>query len=150
MTKNQDLLAGGLFLLLGVGASLSSLSYALGTVRRMGPGYFPLLLGLLLAGLGVALMVQAWRKGTIEPVEWGSLKPPLFVLGGLALFGLTLSTAGFVVANALFIGVTSYAGREFRLREAVLLATILTGMAVLVFVIGLNLQIPLWPAFTGL
>lgn len=150
MTRNQDLMAGGLFALIGMATSLSSLGYALGTMRRMGPGYFPLLLGILLAGLGVALMVQAWRKGAAEPVDWGSIRPPLFVLGGLALFGLALPKAGFLVANVLFIGVTSFAGREFRLRESVLLALALTGMAIVVFVMGLNLQIPLWPAFVGL
>lgn len=150
MTRNQDLVAGGLFALIGIATSLSSLGYALGTMRRMGPGYFPLLLGILLALLGATLMVQAWRKGADEPVEWGSIRPPLFVLGGLALFGLSLPKAGFVVANALFIGFTSYAGREFSLRESVLLACALTAMAIIVFVIGLNLQIPLWPAFIGL
>lgn len=143
-------MAGGLFALIGIAVSLSSLGYALGTMRRMGPGYFPLMLGVLLAGLGAALMVQAWRKGAEEPVDWGSLRAPLFVLGGLAFFGLALPTAGFLVANTLFIGVTSFAGREFRLRESILLALALTAMAIIVFIWGLNLQIPLWPTFIGL
>lgn len=150
MTKNQDALAGGLFLLIGVVTSASALGYALGTVRRMGPGYFPLLLGLLLAGLGAALIVQAWRRGAIAPIEWGSLRPLLFVLGGLAFFGLVLDTFGFVLANILFVCITSYAGREFRWREALALSLVLTVMAALVFIVGLNVQIPLWPAALGL
>lgn len=150
MTKNQDALAGALFLLIGALTSASALGYALGTVRRMGPGYFPLLLGLLLVCLGLALIVQAWRRGAVVAIEWGSIRPLIFVLGGLAFFGLALDTLGFVLANILFVCVTSYAGSEFRWKEAVALSLALTVMAALVFIVGLNLQIPLWPAALGL
>ncbi|GAU84634.1 tripartite tricarboxylate transporter TctB family protein [Bosea sp. BIWAKO-01] len=151
MTKHQDVLAGGLFMLIGAATSLSALGYALGTMRRMGPGYFPLVLGLLLTGIGVALIAQAWRRGRVgTPIEWGSTRPLAFVLGGLAFFGLTLTELGFVLANTLFIGVTSYAGREFRWHETLVLSLALTVMAALVFIVGLKLQIPLWPAILGL
>lgn len=150
MIKNRDFLAGGLFALIGAVVSLSSLGYALGTVRRMGPGYFPLLLGLLLAGLGLALMLQAQRGPAKASIGWGTIRPVLFVLGGLAFFGLALPTLGFVVTNVVFVGLTSLSGREFRLMETILLAVVLTVMATLVFVVGLNLQMPLWPAFLGL
>jgi len=150
MTKNQDMLAGGLFLLIGAATSASALGYALGTVRRMGPGYFPLLLGLLLTGLGAALIIQAWRRGALVGVEWGSFRSLVFVLGGLAFFGLVLDTLGFVLANILFVCITSYAGREFRWREAIILSLALTTMAALIFIVGLNVQIPLWPAALGL
>lgn len=149
MTKNQDALAGALFLLIGAITSASALGYALGTVRRMGPGYFPLLLGLLLAGLGLALIVQAWRRAVVA-IEWGRIRPLIFVLGGLAFFGLALDALGFVLANILFVCVTSYAGSEFRWKEAIILSLALTLMAALVFIVGLNLQIPLWPAALGL
>jgi len=144
----KDFWSGIMFLVIGLAFVGFAQSYDMGTAQRMGPGYFPTVLGGLLAILGLIISIVAQRNdepgGEIERFHFG---PLLIVLGAVALFGVLLRPAGLVAALLVLIGVSAYASHEFRLREIVPLAAFLVVLVLTVFVWGLGLVIPLWPAF---
>ena len=144
----KDFWSGIMFLVIGLAFVGFAQSYDMGTAQRMGPGYFPTVLGGVLAILGLIISIVAQRNdepgGEIERFHFG---PLLIVLGAVALFGVLLRPAGLVAALLVLIGVSAYASHEFRLREIVPLAAFLVVLVLTVFVWGLGLVIPLWPAF---
>ena len=125
-------------------AAYAALHYNLGTAVRMGPAYFPVCVGGLVALLGLALLVSSL---TLEgpPLPRIRLRPALFVLGASIAFGYLLKPLGLVLATVLLVVVSAMGGHEFRWREAVLLAVGLAFFAVVVFVYALGLPFPLWP-----
>lgn len=146
----QDFWSGVLFTVIGLAFAALAQQYDLGTAQRMGPGYFPTLLGGLLAVLGLAIAVQGLTRGGPDGnVEAFHFEPLLIVIGAVALFGLLLRPAGLVISLLLLIGVSAYASHEFRLRELVPLALFLILLVLAVFIWGLGLTIPMWPAFVG-
>ena len=140
----KDFFAGLLFIAFGVAAIAIGSNYALGTAARMGPGYFPRILGLLLIALGLALALRALRLEG-PPVPRFVWRPLLVVLGSVLAFGLMVNHAGVVVSTILLIVAASAASHEFRLRESLISGVALAALAVGVFVIGLKLQLPIWP-----
>jgi hypothetical protein len=140
----KDFFAGLLFIAFGVAAIVIGSNYALGTAARMGPGYFPRILGLLLIALGLALSVRALRLDG-PPVPRFVWRPLLVVLGSVLAFGLIVNHAGVVISTILLIVAASAASHEFRLRESLIAGVTLAVLAVGVFVIGLKLQLPIWP-----
>lgn len=148
LRNQQDFWAGVMFTLIGVLFAFFSTSYEVGTAARMGPGYFPLVLGILLAVLG---LIIGWRsfaashpESTLARTGWREI---LLILGSVALFGATLSTLGMVVAIVLLILVASFASHEFTWKGTILSIVVLLIMSELVFVKGLELQFPVWPTF---
>jgi hypothetical protein len=119
--------------------------YSLGSAVRMGPGYFPVWVGGLVAILGTALLLRSLRlEGPGLPRM--RLRPALFVLGASVAFGYLLKPLGLVLATLLLVVVSALGGHEFRWKEAALLAAGLAAFAVAVFVYGLGLPFPLWPS----
>lgn len=141
----KDFLAGLLFIAFGAAAIVIGSNYALGSAARMGPGYFPRILGGLLVVLGLALAVRALRLNG-PPLPGWRWRPVLVVLGSVAIFGVVVNYAGVVLSTLFLIVAASAASREFRFRESVVAACVLAAVAVGVFVIGLKLQLPIWPA----
>jgi len=146
--NQKDFWSGILFQVLGIGFVLLAQEYKMGTAQRMGPGYFPTLLGGLLAVLGIVIAIQGLRSnsaaGDIERLHFRQL---VIVLGAVVLFGALLRPAGLVIALLVLISLSAYASHEFRLREVLPLAALLVLMVLAVFIWGLGLVIPLWPAF---
>lgn len=140
----KDFLAGILFVAFGSLAVLEGSRYTLGTAARMGPGYFPRILGGLLIVLGLVLALRALRLNG-PPLPGWSWRPVLIVLLSVAAFGLIVNHAGVVLSTILLIVAASSASREFRWRESIVAGCILAAVAVGVFVIGLKLQLPIWP-----
>ncbi len=140
----KDFWSGALFIAIGVGTIVVSARYALGTAARMGPGYFPRILGLLLIAIGIVLAVRATRTagGSVPRVHW---RPLLIVLGSVVLFGAIVHIVGVALSTVMLIVVASAASREFRPRESLIAGIVLAALAVGVFVIGLQLQLPIWP-----
>jgi Tripartite tricarboxylate transporter TctB family len=142
----KDFLAGLLFIAFGIAALVIGSNYTLGTAARMGPGYFPRILGGLLVVLGAALALRALKiKG--PPLPRWHWRPVVIVLGSVAAFGLVLNYLGMVVSTVLLIVVSSSASHEFRFREALISGVALAVLAVVVFVLGLKLLLPIWPTF---
>jgi vacuolar-type H+-ATPase subunit I/STV1 len=142
--RPKDFYAGLLFVAFGVFAVIIARNYPLGTAARMGPGYFPRLLGILLIVLGTALSLTALR-GRGPPLPGWKWRPVSIVLLSVVAFGLVLTHAGLVLSTIGLIVVASTASREFRLRESVISGILLAALSVGVFVIGLKLQLPIWP-----
>lgn len=144
----KDFWSGVMFLAAGLAFAGFAQRYDLGTAQRMGPGYFPTVLGGLLAVLGLVIAIRGLareeRGGKIEPFHFGTLA---VVLGAVALFALLLRPAGLVAALLVLIGVSAYASHEFRVREAIPLALVLVALVLAVFIWGLGMVVPVWPAF---
>jgi hypothetical protein len=141
----KDFWSGLMFTAFAAVALLSARGYSLGSAGKMGPGYFPLLLGGVLALIGVILIARSFA---IDGERLGQLKivPLAIVALAVCLFALSIEKFGLVVALFLVTVISARASREFRLVEAGLLAAALAAFAVGVFVYGLRLPLPVWPA----
>jgi hypothetical protein len=147
--SEKDFWSGLMFLLVGAGFAVGALNYSFGSSARPGPGYFPFGLGVILALIGLIVLFKSLTVSTpdgdrISKVKW---KPLLVVLGAVSLFGVLLPTLGMVISLPVLIVISAMAGDEFRWREAVANAVLLTFFSWLVFVLGLGLTIPMWPVF---
>jgi Tripartite tricarboxylate transporter TctB family len=140
----RDFCAGALFIAIGVATILLGARYTLGTAARMGPGYFPRILGILMIVLGAILALRALRMPgpRIPAFHW---RPTVIVLGSVVLFGAIVRPVGVALSTVILIVASSSASREFRPREALLVGVLLAALAVGVFVVGLQLQLPIWP-----
>ena len=144
-----DVLAGGIFVLIGGAFVVGSLSYELGTPLRMGPGYFPLLVGAVMAVLGLAIVLKGLIAGEVPSfgvVPWRAI---VVIVLALLFFGFTVQGLGFVVASAVTAGLTTLASPRVRPLPALAVAVGLTVASTLIFVVGLQLRIPLWGPWLG-
>jgi hypothetical protein len=143
----KDFWSGVMFFAVGLAVVGFARHYEMGTAQRMGPGYFPTALGALLALLGLVIALGGLARkapdGDIERFHFG---PLLVVLGAVALFAFLLRPAGLIAALLVLIGVSAYASHEFRVREVIPLAAFLVALVLAVFIWGLGMVIPIWPA----
>jgi hypothetical protein len=138
---------GGLMLIaIGTAAIILARDYPYGTALRMGPGYFPTLLGGILVLFGLHLTVQGLRAGETIEGNW-SFRALIVVPLSLVLFGVLMDRAGFIPALAVLIFGSAAASTEFRFVEVALLTVVLTAFSVAVFIFGLGLPYPLLAGF---
>ena len=121
--------------------------YSMGTPARMGPGFFPFYLGVILTALGIfiaftGLKVQENDPGKVEKFHW---KPILWVLASIVVFGLLLKIVGMLLAGIVLVVGASMGSQDFKLKPVLILAVVLVIFCALVFVAGLKLPIPLCP-----
>ena len=140
----KELVAGLMFVGIGVTAIVIASNYTLGTAARMGPGYFPRILGILMILLGAIIALRSLRV-TGPPLPGWKWRPVLVVLGSVLIFGLVVDRLGLVLSTIMLIMMSSAASVEFRPKEAAISGVLLAVLAVGVFVIGLKLQIGIWP-----
>ena len=142
LRENQDFWAGVMLVVMGVVSIGIARNYAFGTSLRMGPGYFPIVLGGILTLFGLFLVARAWRS--TEKIEPGwSMRAFIIIPIAFVLFGLAMTYAGFVPALVVLIFASALASSEFRLVEVILLSIGLTIGCVAVFIWGLGLPYPL-------
>lgn len=140
---NTDFLSGLMFLLFGAAAVYFARDYPMGTAMRMGPGYFPVYLGILLMLIGVVIGVRGALASGERMGRW-ALRP-LLVLGvAIIAFAWTMDTLGFIPALAVVIVGSTLAGHEFRWLEVLLLTAVLILGAVAIFIYGIELPYPLF------
>ncbi len=142
----KDFFAGVMFVAFGVAAIAIGSGYPLGTAARMGPGYFPRILGILLIVLGLVIALRGLKLHG-SPISFGSPKPMAIVLGSVVLFGALSLYIGLILAGVMLIVVSSAGSSEFRWKEALVSGVVLSVGAVLVFIWGLGLQFSVWPPF---
>jgi hypothetical protein len=145
--NRQDLLSGLLFMAFGLIFTIGALAYPLGTPARMGAGYFPLALGLVLTAMGAAIALRAFGGPAEIANSMGGVKlrPLAVLLGSILLFGVLLPRIGFIPATFLLIIGVAAAGDEFRWREVLPLAVGVAIVGWLIFVRGLGMIIPAFP-----
>lgn len=147
--SEKDFWAGLMFVAIGVAFAWGATTYSFGSSARPGPGYFPFGLGILMAILGALILFESL---TIE-VEGGDrigawpIKPGLWILGAVLAFGFTLPKLGMAIALPLLIAISSVAGGHFRWKEVLINVVVLTVGSWAIFIKGLGLTLPLWPAF---
>jgi hypothetical protein len=143
----RDFWAGLMFVVFGLFFLIvAQMNYQMGTAVRMGPAYFPTVLGGLLAVLGAIVLVGSL---TIEgpPVAKFHFRALLFILGSSLAFAYLLKPLGLVLASAALIFISAYGGHEFKWKEVAILTVVLVIFSVLVFVKGLTLPFPICPSF---
>ncbi len=142
LLANRDFLAGLAFVLIGVLAvAVAARDYPMGTAMRMGSGYFPAVLGGLLALMGALVMARGARSGEKVKGEWG-WKPLAFVALAFVLFGLVMPRLGLVPALAAAILASAFGGREFRWKEALVLAAVMSAATAFVLLYVLKMPYP--------
>jgi hypothetical protein len=142
----KDFWAGLMFIGFGLGFMIVAQNYAMGTAVRMGPAYFPTVLGGLLAVIGLAIFVKSFAVNG-PPVPRFVLRPMTLILVAIILFGVFLKPLGLIVSAAILIGLGALGGHEFKSKEVGILYAVLVVFSVLVFVKGLGLPIPTCPVF---
>lgn len=145
----KDFWAGAIYLAIALTAIFIARNYDMGSATRMGPAYFPVLLGGLLALVGVASIVRSFF-GQDERIGALAIRGMILVSGATVLFAVLLRGAGLVVSLIALVLVSSYASIKFRWTSAIALAIGLAAFCVLVFVKGLGVPLPLvGPWFGG-
>lgn len=141
--------AGLMFLAFGVFFAVwAVVNYQMGTAVRMGPAYFPALLGGLLAILGGMILVGSFAiQGPKVPTF--HFRPLTLILAANIAYGYLMKPLGLVLATGVLVFMASFGGHEFKWKEVTLLYVFLVIFCVLVFVKGLTLPFPLWPEMLG-
>ena len=155
--SQKDFFSGLMFMGIGVAFAVGAGTYNVGTGARMGPGYFPLMLGIVLALLGAVITFQALVVHTENGDKVGkwAWRPIGFILGANLAFGVLLGglpsikvpAMGMIIAIYALTIISSLAEDTFRLKPVLILATILAIGSYAAFILLLKLQIQVWPTF---
>ena len=137
---SKDFLSGLMFIGFGLAALYFGQKLALGTTVRMGPGYVPRMLSLILLALGALVCIVAMVSGS-DPVERPKWKPITLVTFGIVCFALLFERAGLIPALVVLVMIASLAGEEFKLTEVIGNIVILSVLCTLVFKVGLGMNI---------
>ena len=151
LRNKQDFWSGVMFILLGLGFAWKATSYSMGTAARMGPGYFPHWLGIIMAILGAVVLLSSLRpKSQKTEIAHFDFKILGIIISAIVLFGLLLRPMGLIFSLFLLVSISSFASHEHSWKVTIANASFLTLLCWLSFVKGLKLVFPIWPAFLGL
>lgn len=144
--NRKDLMGGGLMLLLGIGAAVQASQYHIGSLQRMGPGYFPLALGIILAVTGVAIMLAGLRTGATAPVvkrrpEWRGW---FCICASMVVFAVVGNYGGLLPATFACVFVAALGDRKNSVLASLVLAATMTVVCLIVFWWLLKVQLPLF------
>ena len=157
--SQKDFFSGLMFLIIGGLFAVGAYNYGMGDGARMGPGYFPRLLGIILAIIGAVVTFKALTVETVGGDKIGkwAWRPLFYIIAANLTFGILLGglpsiklpAMGLIIAIYALTIIAAKAGDRFKLKENVILATILAVGSYLAFIVLLKLQIPVWPTFTA-
>jgi len=155
--SQKDFFSGVMFAVVGVAFAWGATTYSVGNGARMGPGYFPLMLGILMAIIGLVIMFTGLTVETEDGEKIGkwAWKQVVYILGANLAFGVLLGglpsigvpAMGMIIAIYALVVISSLAGSEFNLPKVLVLATILAVGSYVAFIWALKLQIQVWPTF---
>lgn len=141
ITRNpRDLVAGLVFLTIGLGAIIVGQQYNFGSVRQMGAGFFPVVLGYLLAAIGLGCCFSAFRTEG-EPISSIGLRPLILLPLAVIVFGASIRSLGLVPAVSLSVVLACLASEEFNLLRSIVLAAVLSAFCVATFIYGLGMAL---------
>lgn len=142
--NHPDLLAGLVFIVVGALGLWAGRDLRVGAAAMMGPGYLPLIISSLIVFIGLIVTVMGLVRDN-ERLDVIRLRPLLIILVAVAGFAYAAESLGFILAAIWLIGVGSMADRETRLREVAASIVVLTTFGILVFIVGLGVQMKLGP-----
>jgi hypothetical protein len=146
LRNNKDFWAGMMLIAIGAAALFISRDYRFGSALRMGPGFFPTILGWVLIAFGICITAVGLKSG--EKIQGRlSLRALIMLPLSLILFGVLMEKAGFVPALVALVFVSAASGREFKFVEVLLLTALLTVASAALFIWGLGLPYPLITGF---
>ena len=155
--SQKDFWSGLMFMAAGIAFAWGATNYTIGEGARMGPGYFPLMLGILLTLIGLFVAFESLVVETEDGEKIGSFawKPLGFIIGANLIFGILLAglpkfgipAMGLIVGIFALTFIAALAGNEFKAKEVAILAVILAVGSYLAFIVLLKLQFPVWPSF---
>jgi len=155
--SSKDFYSGLLFMVVGMGFAWGAIDFQMGEASQMGPGYFPLMLGILLAVVGLAVLLQSLVAETEDGDPIGSIawKPVCFIILANLMFGVLVGGLpsihvpymGLMTAIVVVTFIASYANDEFRVKEVFILAIVLAVLSYTIFTWLLKLRLPAWPVF---
>lgn len=149
--NKQNFWSGVMFLAFGAFFAGFGVQYSMGSAAKMGPGYFPTSLGVILAIMGAVITVSAVSpKATETHVDRFHFRELVLVLGAVVLFGVLLKPLGLILSLLALVLASSLASHEFGWKASLLNAIVLIVLCYVVFIWALKLIFPLWPAFLGL
>lgn len=144
--NRKDLYAGLIFVVFGALFAIIARDYPMGSALRMGPAYFPTILGSMLVVLGAIIAARSlFLDG--EPIPPFGYRELALILGALILFGTLLDHVGLIISTVILIFLGSLAGHDFRVKEVAVLSAVLVVFALGVFYYGLGLPFHIWPGF---
>lgn len=142
----KDFWSGLMFVGVAVVALVASQGYSLGTSTKMGPGYFPIVLSLVLGGLGLVLVARSLVLSG-EALEAFHARAIAVLVVAIVAFGLLIDKLGLVVSLGLVTAFSAAASSKFRGLEVLALSVFVTLISVLIFVVALRLPLAVWPSF---
>jgi uncharacterized membrane protein YidH (DUF202 family) len=139
LRNNKDFFAGLMFVIVGMVAVVIALkNYSMGTSLNMGPGYFPTLMGGILTAFGLYVMARGLIKGEKVAGVWG-IRPLILLSLGIVAFGFLIDHLGMVPALVVLFFISALGGREFKLKEVLILTVVMTVASWAIFIYGLGL-----------
>ena len=146
--NNRDFFAGLVYITTGAVGMIIALDYPFGSALRMGPGYFPTVLGGMMIAFGVAVLLMGVKNN--EKIKGGWSIRALIVLPiSAVIFGYIMEHVGFIPALALLIPIAAASGNEFRWKEIIPLTIGLIVISLAIFIWGLGLPYPLIKGLWG-
>ena len=155
--SQKDFFSGVMFTVVGVAFAWGATTYNVGSGARMGPGYFPLMLGIVMSFIGLIIMFTGLsvETATGDPIGKWAWKQVVFILGANLAFGVLLGglpslgipAMGLIVAIYALVIIAAQAGSKHALPSVLALATVLAIGSYIAFIWALKLQIQVWPTF---
>lgn len=140
-----DIIGGALMFLIGTGAAYQGTSYQVGTLEIMGPGFFPVTLGVALALVGAAIAINGLRTrtspGTMERPEWRGW---IAIIGGVLAFAIVGKHLGLAGGSFSVVLISALGDRQNTLKDALLLALAIVVVCILLFAVALKVEFPLF------
>jgi len=146
--NNRDFFAGLLYILTGAVGMWIARDYPFGSALRMGPGYFPSVLGGMMIAFGIAVLMMGVKNNEKMKGTW-SIRALIVLPLSTVAFGVLMETAGFIAAMLVLIPFSAAAGREFKWIEVGLITVGLTVLCTAMFIYGLGLPYPLIKGMWG-
>jgi hypothetical protein len=135
---SRPMMRGGLFAVIGIGAAGMGVGYDVGTPTAMGAGFFPVLIGALMAAMGIAEMLRTLARGDTEAVPRFVIWPVACLVCGVVGFGLLIDQQGLLLAVLVLVGFALLARRQVKIIEALVIYVLLSLLTSGLYVFGLG------------